>query len=60
MDSITNPDTVLGGAFELVFISPELLLTMRRYRMMCRSEEYKDSLVALIVDEAHCVKNGMF
>ena len=52
----TNPDGVLNGEYELVYISPELLLRKKCYRMMGMSEAYSDSLVALVVDEAHCVK----
>ena len=45
---------VLNG--QLVFISPENLLNNKSYRGMLLSDKYKNKLVGLIVDEAHCVK----
>ena len=52
----TNPAGILRGDYQLVFISPEQLLKKKCYRMMGRSPEYCDNLVALVIDEAHCVK----
>ena len=52
----TNPAAILRGEYELVFISPEQLLKKKCYRMMGRSPEYCENLVALVIDEAHCVK----
>ena len=45
---------VCTGASQLVFISPESLLT--RYQTMLLRQVYKDNLVAMVVDEAHCVR----
>lgn len=47
---------VLEGKYQLVFISPEQLIDNRRFRCMCQSEHYQEKLIALVVDEAHCVK----
>ena len=47
---------ILEGKYQLVFISPEQLINNRRFRCMCQSEYYQDKLIALVVDEAHCVK----
>ena len=47
---------VLSGDYQLVFFSPESLLSRRRWRELLRHEPYSTHLVALIVDEAHCVK----
>ena len=44
------------GVFSLVFMSPESLLKVLRWREMFRSRIYQDNLVGLIVDEAHCVE----
>ena len=52
----TNPAGILRGDYQLVFISPEQLLTKRCYRMMGSSPEYCASLIAVVIDEAHCVK----
>ena len=47
---------VCSGHFQLVFISPEALLTDARWRDMLLNPVYQENLVALVVDEAHCVK----
>ncbi len=52
----TAVKNVLRGVVQLVFISPEALLRNRTYRSMLLSRAYKQHLVALVVDEAHCVK----
>jgi len=44
---------VLKGDLQLLFISPENLL---KFRSMLLTTKYKENLVALAVDEAHCVK----
>jgi bloom syndrome protein len=47
---------VLNGEIQLLYISPESLICNRLYRNMLLSPVYKERLVALAVDEAHCVK----
>ena len=47
---------VIDGQFQLVFISPENLLCNAQYRSMLCSSQYKTKLVAVVVDEVHCVK----
>ena len=47
---------VIEGRYQLVFISPEQLICKERFRSMCKSDCYTEKLVALVVDEAHCVK----
>ena len=47
---------VVEGLAQLVYISPESLIENMVYRKMLLSAPYKRSLVALVVDEAHCVK----
>ena len=47
---------VINGDVQLVFISPENLLCNSQYRGMLRTPCYKSNLVAVAVDEAHCVK----
>ena len=47
---------VLDGNVEIVFISPESIVHNKAFRNMLRTEAYKERMVALIVDEAHCVK----
>ena len=48
---------VLNGEVQLVFITPENLLDNKTYREMLLSQIYQSNLVALAVDEAHCVKS---
>lgn len=48
--------SVVDGDVQLVFISPENLICNRLFRNMLTSAKYREHLVALVVDEAHCVK----
>jgi bloom syndrome protein len=48
-------DLVLSGNVQIVFISPESLLNTK-YRNMILSTVYKEKLVPVGVDEAHCIK----
>ena len=47
---------VLNGSVQLVYISPENILINHRFRNMLLTQTYQQNLVALVVDEAHCVK----
>ena len=51
-DSIVR--NVLQGSVQLVFISP--VLHNHKFRTMLLSDVYRNRLVALVVDEAHCIK----
>lgn len=44
------------GQYQFVFFSPEQLLTKSSWRSMLRTDIYFENLVALVVNEAHCVK----
>ena len=46
---------VAKGQHELVLVSPENLYYNRTLREMLLSTVYKENLVALVVDEAHCI-----
>ena len=50
---------ILEGAVQLVFITPESIIENTLYRNMLLSQPYIDRLVALVVDEAHCVSYGV-
>ena len=52
-------ESVLTGNVELVFISPESIITNPLYRNMLFTKAYKDNMVGLVVDEAHCVKTWL-
>ena len=47
---------VCGGQYQLVYMSPEALLTNMTWRDMLLSPVFQQNLVAFVVDEAHCVK----
>ena len=46
---------VTSGVVQLVFISPESIIENPRFRNMLLSQSYRLNLVALVIDEAHCV-----
>ena len=47
---------MLHGGYQLVFMSPEALIGCKHWQEMLLTRKYKDDLVALVVNEAHCVK----
>lgn len=47
---------VVKGDFQLVFFSPESLLSGHRWRELFQTEPYRSNMVAFVVDEAHSVK----
>ena len=47
---------VLNGLLDLVYISPENIICNAQYRDMLLTSNYKERLVGVAVDEAHCVK----
>ena len=44
------------GEVQLVYISLENILNNRRFRDMLQKSNYQQRLVAVVVDEAHCVQ----
>ncbi len=55
-DEDDNLDNVRDGKAQLIYISPEALLTNLHWRELLRSQVYQENLVAFAVDEAHTVK----
>ena len=47
---------VLNGSVQLVYISPECILSNKKFRAMLHKEIYQEKLRGLCIDEAHCVK----
>ena len=47
---------VVNGEVQLVYISPGNILSNPQYRHMLRSVTYKEGLVGVVIDEAHCVR----
>lgn len=48
---------VLRGAVQLLYISPESLVCNPMFRNMILSPVYKEKMIALVIDEVHCVKS---
>lgn len=44
------------GEYQLVFLTPEMVINNRRWRKMIESDVYTERMKAFVVDEAHCVK----
>ena len=42
----------------MIYITPEVVICNPYWRELLRTDAYQKNLVALVVDEAHCVKNG--
>ena len=58
VDDATKCD-IIGGRYQILFVSPEHLLCNLEWREMLRLPVYQENLVALVVDEAHCVKDWL-
>ena len=43
------------GEFTYLFASPEKMLSVERWRKLLSSDHYRKFLVAIVVDEAHCI-----
>ena len=56
MTDRTVLDGVAQGLYQLVFFTPEMLITNKRWRRVIESDVYAERLKALVIDEAHCVK----
>ena len=52
---VTDEEVVARGKAQLVYMSPETLLSEPLWRELFRSPTYKSNLVALAIDEAHLV-----
>ena len=48
-------DGVLAGDFTHVFLSPEAILSVRKWREILYSDWLSVNLLAIAVDEAHCI-----
>ena len=49
-------EDIKDGKFQVLFFSPECLLTELDWRDVLHSSVFREQLVAFVVDEAHCVK----
>lgn len=51
-DTLKN---VEQGKYAYLFASPEKMLNSSRWRKLLSSEVYRKSLIAVVIDEAHCI-----
>eukprot|EP00731_Ephydatia_muelleri_P008811 Em0004g1149a len=47
---------ICNSRYQLIFVSPEALLDDERWREILMDDNFQENLVALAIDEAHCVK----
>ena len=52
----SSHERITQGLCQLVYMSPESLICNLHWRELLRTELYQRNLVAVVVDEAHCVK----
>ena len=48
-------EDVVAGKYRFVYISPESILGVPRFRDMLLTHPYQERLVGIVVYEAHCV-----
>jgi len=56
---VTDPAVLKDAAqghYQLVFLTPEMVLSKSRWRHVIEGDVYSGRLRAIIIDEAHCVK----
>ena len=44
------------GGYSLVFMSPEVMLTVLKWHEMFHTDVYQECMICLAVDEAHCIR----
>ena len=47
---------ILRGGYQIAFLTPERLIKSNKTRLMFVSDVYCNNLVAVVVDEAHCIQ----
>ena len=52
----TLADKVTSGEVQLIYMSPETILTVPTWREMFRNQQYHENLICLAVDEAHLIE----
>ena len=48
-----------GGKCQIMLISPESTISKQYWREMLRAHVYQQNLVAIVIDEAHCVSKWL-
>ena len=49
-------EKVKKGLCQLLYVSPESLICNLHWREVLRTKAYQENMVALVVDEAYCIK----
>lgn len=52
---VASISSIKEGKVQLLYVSPESILSNVQWRFMLQSEVYKQNLNAIAVDEAHCI-----
>ena len=55
-ESRKNYGDVVNGLYQIVYISPEMIIGTQKWRTTLQDDLYQSKLCAVVVDEAHCVK----
>ena len=55
-DDKSSEEEAMKGGFQIVYISPEMILGTKKWCSVLDSNLYQSRLVGLVIDEAHCVK----
>ena len=53
--SLCEEDKLRNGYYHIVFAHPESLISSKYGRDLLLSKTYKENVVAIVVDEAHCI-----
>ena len=54
--SLSLVDKIVSGEVQVIYMSPEAILTVPTWREMFRNHCYQDNLICVAVDEAHLVE----
>ena len=55
-ESMLNVKAAMKGDFQIIYISPEMLIGTSKWRNTLQNEIYQSRLCAVVIDEAHCVQ----
>ena len=48
--------SVVNGFYQIVYMSPEMIIGTRKWQATLQDDEYQSRLCGVVIDEAHCVK----
>jgi len=56
IDGTREKHLIKRGQYQVVYISPEALFCSTEWKEMLSTEYYRENLVAMVIDEAHCIR----